>query len=439
MKNINIKIVLFVFIATMFSCEDVLVIDPFQSIDSTELITDASSAGVAMNGLYSNVQDLWGGTGTITIDILSDITDWVGTFPSWRDIDENNILPDNTGIDDIWNAAYVLIYNANVIIDVIPTVTDAALDANRAQYLGEARAVRAWAYYYLTNLWGDVPLITAPVKELADVNVAATSQSEIYSFIAGELNSIVGDVASGSATRVSKGAINAMLARVYLSQGNWSAASSSADAVMSEGYQLATNYMDLFNGSISNEAIFQLDFNSTDQNSLSFYYWDKPGGRHECAPSESIVSSYEAGDARRASVGDATSGNSPYYTTKYIDFATGSDKPILLRLADIMLVKAEALAETGDYAGASAMVNQVRTRAGLADVTLDASNFKDIILHERKVELAWEGGNRWFDMLRTNMATDFVTAKGQESCKILLPVIRAEIDANTAISQNPCY
>lgn len=439
MKNIIKYISLVILTAGFFACEGPLELDPAQSIDSEKLIVDGASAQVAMNGLYSNAQDLWGGNTTIVMDVATDITDHIGTFPNWLDIDNSEQLPDNTGIDDSWINGYALIYNANVVLSVVPTVSDPALDAN--QTLGEARALRAWAYYYLTNMFGDVPLIQNPITTLDEVNVAKSSQGDIVSFIISELEQAKGELGDGgAATKITKGGVNAMLAKVYAHVGNWSAASSAADAVLGGAYTLAADYMSMYDGSISSEAIFQLDFNSTDDNSLAFFYWDTPGGRHEIGPSDMIRTSFSADDARAASIADAPgSENSDYQVTKYSDFALGTDKPILLRLADIMLIKAEAEAEQGNYGPASDYLNMVRTRAGLANATLDSGNFKDMILTERMKELAWEGGHRFIDMQRTGRAGAYAVANGEEACKSVWPIPRAEIDANTAMVQNSCY
>jgi len=441
MKN-TLKYILGLFLVSgFFACEGPLELDPAQSIDSEKLIVDAASANVAMNGLYSNAQDLWGGNVTIIMDISSDVSNHIGTFTSYRDLDESNPFPDNTAIDDPWRDGYALIYNANVVLAVVPTVNDPALDAN--QLLGEARALRAWSYFYLANMYGDVPLIQTAINTVDEVNVTKTPEADIYNFVIGELNKALGELGDGGgATRITKGAVHAMLAKAYAATGQWGLASDAADDVVDLGYMLATNYMDLFNGSISSEAIFQLDFNSNDQNSLSFFYWDTPGGRHEVGPSQYMrdLLYQNADDARSGSIIDAPS--SPQLdiqVAKYSDFATGSDKPILLRLADILLIKAEALAREQDYGMAQMYFDQVRTRSNPNTITLDANNYEDVILEERAMELAWEGGHRWLDLQRTGRAADVVTANGQDACKAKWPIPRAEIDANTAMVQNPCY
>ncbi len=439
MKYIIKYISLSILAIGFFACEGPLELDPAQSIDSEQLITDAATAAVAMNGLYSNAQDLWGGITTITMDVGTDITDHIGTFPNWLDIDNSEQLPDNTGIDDSWINGYALVYNANVVLAVVPTVSDPGLDVNQA--LGESRALRAWAYYYITNIFGDVPLIQSPISTVDEVNVTKSSQGDVVNFIISELEQALGELGDGgSANRITKGGVNAMLAKVYAHVGNWSMASAAADRAISGGYALATDYMSIFDGSVSSEAIFQLDFNSTDANSISFYYWDTPGGRHEVGPSDMIRNSFDANDVRAASITAApNSVNADFQVTKYSDFALGTDKPILLRLADVLLIKAEAQAELGNFGPASDYLNMVRARAGLGDATLDAGNFKDMILTERMKELAWEGGHRFIDMQRTGRAANYAIANGEDACKSVWPIPRAEIDANTAMEQNPCY
>lgn len=430
-------------------CEEPLEVDPRLSVDSNNLITNASSAGVAMNGLYDGLQAVYG-TGApnivpIVVDLVSDNLVHTGTFTSLREMDENDILATNVGISEFWNNLYNTIYRANVIIDLLPTVDDPVLDADRAQFEAEARVIRAICYYHLVNNWGAVPLITTPLETLDDVNVPRTAESEVNNQILADLNAAVPNLASDSdRTRVSKAAANAFLAKVQLQLGNYAEASAAAGAAISDpvGYTLETNYMDLYNANVSSEALLQVDFNSNDANSISFWYWDQPDGRHEIAPSDNNTLVYEEGDLR-SSIVDSTvnSTSGPVFSRKYVDFATGADKPYVVRLADVLLTKAEADAQLGDFGAASDLINQVRTRAGLEPVTLDGGNFIEIISNERRVELAFEG-HRWYDMKRYGTALDFLTSKGRGSNDLVLPIPDDEIDRNTAISQsdqNPGY
>ncbi len=299
-------------------------------------------------------------------------------------------------------------------------------------------------YFQLVRLFGRVPLITTPTKDLASVEVARASEADVLAQIISDLEDARDQIgSSGDRTKASAGAANAYLAKVHLWMGNSAAAQAAADAVIADaaGYALEANYGDIF-GASSDEVIFQAAFNAVDANSISFWFWDKPGGRHEFAPTDDLMAAYEAGDVRAAAsfavaVGG---GGGSHYVTKFSDFATGTDQPIGVRLADVMLIKAEAMARQGNLAGAETIVNQIRTRAGLAGVTLTAGNFEDIILQERRVELAFEG-DRWFDLRRTNRVEAFLTGKGRQACQQLMPIPQADIDTNPAIAndQNPCY
>lgn len=433
------------------ACETPLEVNPRASVAADLLITDASSAAVAMTGMYDALQrtGIFSDALPYQVDLLSDNQIHIGTFTSLREMGDNDVLSTNVEIRSIWDDMYNAIYRTNLIISVLPTVDDPALDP--AQFDGEAKFQRALMYYYLVNLFGPVPLVTEPLVTLDDVNKPRASVDEINNQILADLNAAIAQLSSsGNATRASKGAANALLAKMQLNLGNYSAAIAAADAVMADGagYALEANYDDLFvPGTTSNEAIFQIAYNSVDGNSISFWYWDKPGGRHEIAPDPTLLAAYETGDLRYAtSIANVDTTANPdaesvFYINKYRDFATGIDQPYAIRLADIMLVKAEAAARSNDPATAQTIVNTIRARAGLADITLDAGNAVAAVMNERRIELAFEG-QRWLDMKRSGEATTFLTAKGRSANDLLMPIPDREIETNTAITeadQNPGY
>lgn len=423
-----------------FDCKKPLELNPTQAIDNDQLIVDALSAEVAMNGLYSNAQDFFGSLLTIEMDLASDITDHLGTFPAWSSLDRNDPLPEEFPYANGWTAAYALIYNANVILEALPTLNAPTLDVN--QLTGEARALRAWTYFYLVNLFGDVPLVEKPLSDLSGINVPKSPAGEVLDFVKQELGQAVNELGGASdPNRIIKAAAQAMQAKLFLLLEDWDQAITAADAVIAQGYQLEPAYMDLFGENISGEVIWQLEFNSNDQNQLAFHYRESPGGRHEVGPSTLIVEKFAADDARRNSIAPApNSANGNWQVAKYSDFATGTDEPILLRLADILLVKAEALAELGQYQAASTLLNQVRGRSlPNSNLNLTMDNSKNLILEERMLELAWEAGNRWLDMQRTPLGEQFLTAKGVDVCRLKWPLPRIEVGTNTALEQNPCY
>ena len=135
------------------ACNETLDIDPKQAINSDELITDIASAKIAMNGLYSRLQDFYGSTSLIIVDLASDISDHIGPFPRWRDVDQNNTLPDGATAD-MWAEMYRTIYSANLIIQLLSEADDPSLEADKDRMIGEARFIRALNYFYLANLFG---------------------------------------------------------------------------------------------------------------------------------------------------------------------------------------------------------------------------------------------------------------------------------------------
>jgi len=245
------------------------------------------------------------------------------------------------------------------------------------------------------------------------------------------------------------GAVMALKAKVYLYTGEPDMALSAASFFAYEGTSdigdLATSFADVFDESMStNEDIFKILYTTTDGNNLAWFLHGPPA-RGEVGASESLRNAFEPGDAR---AGMIVQRENTWYIEKYADVSGGADYPHVFRLADMYLVYAEALIRANsDYATASQYVNYVRNRAGLADVALDAGNWEDIILLERRLELFAEG-ERWFDIKRFGVAQEVISSKPSvtfseiQNKYLLWPIPQDEIDANELISQedqNPGY
>ena len=144
----NIVYLLVVGAMILGACEGPLQVDPRQSVDAEQLITDANSAAVAMTGMYDALQrtGVYSDALPYQIDLMSDNQIHIGTFTSLREMGDNDVLADNVEINSIWNDMYNSIYRANLIISILPTVEDPALDANKSQFEGEALFVRALMY-----------------------------------------------------------------------------------------------------------------------------------------------------------------------------------------------------------------------------------------------------------------------------------------------------
>lgn len=413
-------------------------ITPIDSVPLDLAITNAQGAAAARTGVYDELQD-----GTLAFDgflalstYFSDDSDWTGTFPTRAQFDNYNVLPSNGTMSAVWADYYDVINTANNLLSVLPGVEDVSLDeATRNNYLAEARFGRAIAYFQLVQGWNGVPLILTPTIGVGEeLNVPASSADAIYTQIIEDATFAAGNLNSLSLGMTSAGA-NALLARVALIQGRYDDAKSFATAAIGSDYDLtAVPYLE--------DELFYLEFNSTDGNSNAFFYGPAElGGRLSITPSAELIAAYEEGDLRK-DLSTAVDGSGVTYGIKYDNFsaAGGSqDDPLyLFRAAEMVLLLAEVEARDGNFDAAEGWLNQVRTRAGLDGVELDANNFLDVILQERFVELAMEQGHRLWDMRRTGRALEVFGPNGYDACDDVWPFPQNNIDTNTALEQNSC-
>jgi hypothetical protein len=218
------------------------------------------------------------------------------------------------------------------------------------------------------------------------------------------------------------------------------------------GYTLAPNYADLFDatGNNTSEDIFRVTFIPTQKNFLGVYYLPKAlGGRFETGPTinaTGILAAYDpasGGDINNYHPTDtrgiwniAKSGTRAYIA-KFRN-PSGDEDVHVIRLAEVILIRAEALAQLGRLPEAIAEYNRLRVRAGVATdpITgvLSPQTVLDAIDKERRLELAFEG-DRWPDLVRTGRAT----AIGAPAQQQVLPIPQGEIDTAPGITQNPGY
>lgn len=367
---------------------------------------------------------------------FSDEANATGTFPTRLEFGNLNVFPANGTMAGVFSDLYDAINVANNIIDLIPLVDELSAE-EQADFVGQARFVRAQCYLHLVTLWQDVPLITVPTSSVGEVlEVPASSVDEIYNLIIADFTDASLNVTSDSGpTRASKQAANAFLARVALYQENWGEAVSRA--------QTALAGVDVSTVPFLDDQIYTLSFTPTDGNTLNFFYGPADfGGRYSIGPSQTIINAFEAGDLRQPLTLDLTSASVPF-GTKYPSFdagisGTATDPIFFIRHAEMALIIAEASAELGDFATANTFFNQVRTRAGLAPTTLTANNFVDEILQERFVEFAFEGPFRLIDLRRKGRAEQVLGPLDYDACDNVWPIPQRDIDRNPSLNQNDC-
>lgn len=465
MKNVG-----FLFIIIAFaSCTKVLDQTPEYTIAEENFWQTGNDAEGAAIGIYPAVQSL-AQQYPLAFDAASDAA--VALLANYSPFSTHGIPVDNPIIAAYWQNNYTGIGRANDLLKHVPAMKDSLFAPGRKdQLLGEARFLRGYFYYNLVKAFGAVPLVTVPYTSFnADFTIARTSTDSIYQQIISDLQAAAATLpvsyaaAASTRGRASQGAAKALLAKVYLSQKNYDAAAAKALDVMNNTlYSLVSGsaaYAGMFspNTKNSSEAIWEIQYlnASAQNNGLYSFYIPVTGvpagiqtGSYQIAPTDTIVKSYEAGDIRKnAALGVSVAGpNNPSvpYVNKYNRLTNGTEPDIIaLRLADIILVRAEALNNLGKTADATDLLNMIRRRAfGLPLTTPSAHDYPQpsdgtltlAIEKERFKELAFEG-QRFDDLVRTGRATAVLGIKPEQT---LWPIPLREIGRNPRLVQNPGY
>src|SRR5665647_1303536 len=397
---------------------------------------------------------------------------------AWMDqFSDFSFTSSNSGVKGQWSYDFAGIARTNLSISYL---TDATLttklgidETTSKTLLGQVYFLRAFYYFDLVNLYGDVPLLLAPLKNFADAYSIAKreTKAKVYIQISKDLDqakTLLPDGKYSDSTekwRVSKGAVMAMQAKVALYNQQWADVISIITAM--EGlnyYSLNTNYFDNFSVAkkfADNEVIFAYDHESltTPRSGNGICAL---AGWGFIAPSTNFINAFEANDPRLGYTVDVAGQN----VYKYFGELNGNNKgnddapsnKIYIRWADVMLWKAEALNETGVYPAAIALINSVRQRARLtvtADGTYppagtlpdrnvtstDKDQIKDWLIQERRVELGFES-QRFNDLKRWSLAKSFLTGLGKnfQDKNYLYPIPQGEIDkSGGTITQNTGY
>ena len=424
-------------------CGSILDTEPVDQIPSDQSIVDAPTARAALVGAYDALQSLdYYGLGLLMMgDLSADNAEHVGTYQYLGQVSRNQLQADNTAVAGLWQAIYSSIARANLILARVPDVPGLS-DTERSEILGEAHFLRALGYHNLVKFWGDVPMPLTPVASASDAAAfTRTPADEVYTQILADLDAAESMITSATQTRqASLGAVRALRSRVLLYKGDWAGTVAAANAVLGMGYSLSPSYPALFAADAANtpEDILLVAFTPQEYNEVGYYYlWD---GRWEVAPTAELDAAFEPGDTRRSWTLEEDGGD--YQGTKYPTTIGGEDVHVI-RLAEVILNKAEALARQNDLSAAVTAYDMVRTRAGLpahvlgVDVTSQADVLQ-AIWHERRVELALEG-DRWPDLVRTGRAATVLGLSSDRAYQALYPIPASEIVVAPGLTQNPGY
>ena len=497
MKTIKIGLSVCMLLLAMPSC-DFLEETPESVINSANFYQTESDAVAATNALYEYLtvgtegifergfggiffNDYW-----VFMDILSDNALETIANQDYRTLSEFTFTAENERIELYWQDLYKTIYAANVVIDRVPLID---MDVTRRNHLvAEAQFIRAMMYFEAVRLYGDVPLILKETSDLADAIVPRDPVDKIYAAIITDLEDSRDHLSS--TYRVGMGrptplACTALLSKVYLEMGEYDAAAKQAEIVINSGaYKLFDNFADLFKiaNANSGEIIFAVNYSGTLSQGFKPNQYhvrllppnlNKNGEGPENAfgwerPTDKLYNSFDPQDQRKKvtfitsyTYSDGTTVNFDPYFGKFWDQqaeprGNNTDLDVIyLRLADVMLIYAEALNEMnhGPTTKAYEMINTIRKRARfngtveqniLPDLSgLDYQSFRDAILQERQWEFVMEG-QRYHDLVRMGKLVETVNASGKlnvhpQAFHNLLPIPQRERGLNPNLTQNTGY
>jgi len=516
MKTLKYNIYTLLLILALSACsEDVLDKTPIGRFSSDDYLTTEAEAEAAIIGVYDYLQVGYNNYGDWSSIFFAKILpgDDVnagggssGDQPKLQQLNNFTYEYDNPALKDVWHSFYRIVNSSNAIVNTISSDLD-----NAEQVLAEAKFFRAYAYFELVTMWGDVPFYLENSTEITIAN-PRTDKATIYTQIEKDLKEAAADLplkedlADGFKFRISKGAAQALLGKVYLYKKEYGNAQTEFEKVLADDYSLVEDYGTIWlkQERAGSESIFEVLYSSQNAHDWGGP-WDGtaesnfivqlcgPRGDNSFNNLEAIgyvngwgfnVPTEKFGDLLYAEAGDerieasvisetdfvAAGGevNNPggnnnwdayegYIRLKYstIPSETSADgvKEVnwntpfkIIRLADVMLMAAEAYNRDGKDAQAVPLIRAVRERAGFTDHSawdgLTGDALFDVIKTERAVELAFEG-HRFWDLVRWGDATAELGTLGFKANKNeLYPIPQEEIDLNNGISiedQNPGY
>ena len=455
-----IGILLLIGTISIISCQDFLNTKaPSKQLPSTEIFTNDANATAAMVGLYvkvmENYNSVFNGQLTLWAGLSADeLLNTTGN-PQLEEFYGNSVNPANDQLKQyVWSTLYNYIYQSNAIIEGLTRSAEVTRSL-ASQLEGEARVIRAFSHYYLTNLFGDVPSVMTTDYRL-NSSMNRNPVNDVYKGIVSDLiiaQTLLGDsyITQGR-IRPNKAVATALLARVYLHLGDFSNAEIEATKIIGNPvFVLQTDLTKTFLAN-SPEAIWQLipvttSMNTAEGNRFAF----TSGIPLNADLSPDLLAAFEIGDKRRTDwINQYTASGKLYsvpFKYKIRTSTTLTEYYTALRLSEQYLIRSEARAKQNKLPQAIADIDVIRQRAGLALIqmtnpSISQANLLLAVEHERQVELFCEWGHRWLDLKRTGRVDVIMqTSKPGKwkSSSALYPVPLTEILSNSNLSQNPGY
>ena len=447
------------------SCKKFLDQKPVSNLIEKSYYRNTDEVETGVIACYDGLQKVYDIEFKLT-EIRADNTSGVSLEGDWGAIKFFRDAPSNFFLADFWQRSYNTIARCNLVLKYLDNVAD---PVKKQYFEGEVKFIRSLMYFNLIRLYGDVPLITASIDFDDFEKFKRIPTATIYGQIKTDLLTSVGTCPlswpTAQVARATKGASQALLAKVYLTLKDYANAKLQLDPLVGANFKGSTyglnpSYAAIFSTSteMSKEILFAVRFKASangEGNSFSYEYSNNGDARNVKA-SAPYMALFETADVRKASTFNAANG----LATKFLDATApardaGNDFPVI-RFADVLLMAAEVnneLAATPDN-NVLTPLNEVRSRAGASQYTLiglgNKANAKELILKERKLEFGFEN-QRWYDLLRLDQSTTisilnaYLTATGNSTItvpayRLIFPIPQSEIDlSKNNLVQNPLY
>lgn len=457
-----------------YSCTEKLDIKPKQSIDASTALTTPENIKATLVGAYLAARDadIFGSTFNEYSELLATTTDmrFIGTYQQPKEIMNKEIAVTNSYIANTWIAAYKLINICNTLLDAETLAVLDPADVDKVE--GEAKFLRGWVYFEMTRLFGlpyepgtdnsqlGIPLVLTATMDVSDaVNYPRSTVEQCYTQAINDLTDAKDLLPETNGVYATTYAASAVLARIYLTTGDFVEAATEANNVIESGNYLLTSHpLEAFNNSEnSSEDIFALQNNIASNTSwLTVMYASLNGmGRGDYDIQQAFLDRYDAADNRGKFQGEAEMDdsytianiNKMYYfgvgtilnsaginTAKWGDYYANIP---LLRLAEMYLIRAEANYESGAaQVGPNTFsedINFVRDRSNAPLLPEPVTQAQ--IREERYLELCWEG-HRLHDLKRWHQNIGILT---YDAGNLILPIPFREMEVNDLLVQNPWY
>lgn len=500
----KIYLAMIISIACSSCAKEFLKEEPRSVLNPTNFYVDEAGLNAGVNATYANLRPIYGESEVpfrLTVLGTDIFTHGKGTLGLPFNLYDPDLNSSAQEVNEIWVNCYKIVNTANNVIGSAPNVK--MDEIKKARLVSECLFIRALAYYWLAQQFGDIPLRTEPTNGVI-TTATRTPQAEVYNAMVKDLLYAEANLALSypQTGRITKGAARHLLSKFYLLLKDWNNAAATAKKVIAEGgYNLQPLFSDIFlhSNQLNKEIIFSVQFENDAANSgagnlthvlfqnsysdipgmMRVLQWGRPFSRF--APTTYMMSLFDDQKDERTDiwrtfddyyynnpaalppgknlndpVDESWRGKIEFHPTllKYwdptrpnVNEIRGNKDFIVFRLGETYLIAAEALMMAGNTAEGVTYFNEIRKRSQRPgfDLTISAAQLNmDMILEERARELAGEM-DRWFDLVRTGTALARIkahSAAGQniKEYHLLRPIPQIEIDRlSTPISQNPGY